>query len=128
MLRVRGSIALLSLIAIAGCTSGNKLVGTWVNQTDEFTQTLKADGTFETQYPLNANTMHLYGTYEYSGTTLIITPSKYKVDGPPLPDQLLKSFDRKMGKPTQSEVLWEDNNTFILKLDSGGMVTMKRKQ
>lgn len=116
------------IAAIAGCSSGNKLVGTWTNKTDEYVQKLKDDGTFESTYPLNSNTIHLFGTYTYVGTELSITPTSYKADGPPLSPEIAQSFEKKLNKPVKSQISWEDNDTYVLKLDGGSFVTMTRQK
>lgn len=122
-------LLVVSAALVIGCSSGNHLIGTWVNDSGKFDQTLREDGTITVHYESQGSQVTVNGTYSYTGNQLTTTAKSIEVTGGPNPAETKALLTRQQSKPSTTPLEWQDNDHFSIggSPDAGG-IALHRKQ
>lgn len=124
---------ILALIAslLAGCSSGNKLVGKWQTPAGTLDYEFRENGTYQSKVKTDAgNTIQVDGNWSYSGTTLHIDPKTFSATGPNNPEAEKQKILKGKPGPTDTTLEWQDNDhfTFVEGGDTNPGLALERKK
>jgi hypothetical protein len=153
---MRKSFLLALALAVAGCSSGPDIAGTWdvsdvtgptqmppgSKMSVTFTKPDKAEIVNTMQAPMGASsaaiTATISCTYSQSGTSLTLQGKEVKLEVQGIPEPMRKLFESQaeagkksmldqINKSPKSTITWEGNDKFVAKTTDGSMTFTRRK-